>query len=158
LDPEKDVLVLYLTAHGSRSHQLSAVLEPMNLDGVNAPRLRRYLDESGIKNRVIIISACFSGGFIDTLADDNTLILTASDAERTSFGCGNESDFTYFGRALFKHGLVETVSLPNAFAKALPVIKAWEAERKLVFSNPQIKQGINIYGTLIKLDERLESK
>ncbi len=155
LDPEKDVLVLYLTAHGSRSHQLSAVLDPMSLEGVNAPRLRRYLDESGIKNRVIIISACFSGGFIDALADDNTLIMTASDSERTSFGCGNESDFTYFGRALFKYGLVETASLPQAFAKALPVIREWEAERKLVYSNPQIKQGIKILGKLLSLDERL---
>ncbi len=155
LDKEKDVLVLYLTAHGSRSHQLSAVLDPMSLDGVNAPRLRRYLDESGIKNRVIIISACFSGGFIDTLADDNTLIMTASDSERTSFGCGNESDFTYFGRALFKYGLVETASLPQAFAKALPVIREWEAERQLVFSNPQMKQGIKIFGRLLSLDERL---
>jgi Peptidase C13 family len=158
LDPEKDVLVLYLTAHGSRSHQLSASLDPLNLDGVNGPRLRKYLDESGIKYRVIIISACFSGGFIDTLTDDNTLIMTASDADRTSFGCGNESDFTYFGRALFKHGLLETASLPQAFAKALPVIKEWESERKLVFSNPQIKQGINIFGKLLTLDERLEGK
>jgi Peptidase C13 family len=158
LDPEKDVLLLYLTAHGSRSHQLSAVLDPMSLDGLNAPRLRRYLDESGIKNRVIIISACFSGGFIDTLSDDNTLILTASDSESTSFGCGNESDFTYFGRALFKHGLMETVSLTQAFTKALPVIKEWEAERKLVLSNPQMKQGINIFGKLLTLDERLEQR
>jgi hypothetical protein len=158
MDPAKDVLVLYLTAHGSRSHQLSATLDPMSLDGLNAPRLRRYLDESGIKNRVIIISACFSGGFIDALASDNTLIMTASDAEHTSFGCGNESDFTYFGRALFKHGLIETPSLPQAFAKAVPVIKEWEAERKLTFSNPQIKQGINIFGKLQELDERLEPR
>ena len=156
MDPEKDVLLLYLTAHGSRNHQLSAVLEPFSLEGLNAPRLRRYLDESGIKHRVIIISACFSGGFIETLANDHTLIMTASDADRTSFGCGNESDFTYFGRALFKYGLTETASFPQAFARAVPVIKEWEAELKLPFSNPQIKQGINIFGKLLTLEERLE--
>jgi Peptidase C13 family len=158
MDRDKDVLVLYLTAHGSRGHQLSAVLDPMTLDGLNAPRLRRYLDESKIKNRVIIISACYAGGFIDALKDENTLIMTASDADHPSFGCSNESDFTYFGRALFTHGLSETVALPQAFQKAVPVIREWESKLKQGYSNPQMVLGIDLAHHLKALDERLERR
>ena len=40
--------------------------------------LRAALDESGIRNRVIAVSACFSGGWIEPLATDSTLIMTAA--------------------------------------------------------------------------------
>ena len=76
------------------------------------------LDEARIKWRIIVVSACYSGGYIEPLKDDNTLIMTASAADRTSFGCGTESDATYFADALFQHALRFEDSFVKAFEQA----------------------------------------
>ncbi len=57
-----------------------------------------------------MVSACYAGGFIEPLKDDRTLVITAADAHHTSFGCGAESDFTYFGKAYFDQALRATYS------------------------------------------------
>ncbi len=98
-------------------------------------------DEAGIKWRVIVVSACYSGGYIAPLRDERTLVMTAADATHTSFGCGSESDFTYFGRALFDEELRRTHSFPDAFARAAVTIRGWEREKDLTPSNPQIALG-----------------
>ena len=63
------------------------------------------LDDAGIRNRVIVVSSCYSGTFVDALRDDDTLVMTASAKDRNSFGCSNEADFTYFGKAYFDEAL-----------------------------------------------------
>src|SRR5205814_5868347 len=97
IDVEQDVVMVYLASHGSRAHVLDVALPPLELAPLSAPVLRGLLDASGIKWRIVVVSACYSGGFIDALKDDNTLVLTASQADRASFGCGNASDSTFFG-------------------------------------------------------------
>ena len=53
--------------------------------GVLAPeRLAALLDELGIKKRVLILSACYSGVFIPVLANENTAMFTAASSDRTS--------------------------------------------------------------------------
>ena len=66
LDPEEDVLFLYLTSHGSDDHRLAMQFWPLQLDDIDPAMLKQMLDESGIKWRVIVISACYSGGFIES--------------------------------------------------------------------------------------------
>ena len=60
------------------------------------------LDESHIRWRVIIVSACYSGIFIPVLKNDSTLIMTAADSRHSSFGCDDTRDLTYFGEALLQ--------------------------------------------------------
>ena len=48
--------------------------------------LRETLDKSGIRWRVIVISACYSGSFIPAFTVSDTLIITASAADKTSLG------------------------------------------------------------------------
>ena len=84
------------------------------------------LDDAGIKWRIIVVSACYSGGFIDPLKDEHTLIMTASAANRTSFGCGNGSEATYFGDALFQHAL----RFEDSFVKAFQHARERIAERE----------------------------
>jgi len=77
----------------------------MELPGLSAQRLGELLRDSGIRWKVVLISACYSGGFIDPLADERTLVITASRADRTSFGCADTNELTDFGRAYFKEAL-----------------------------------------------------
>lgn len=141
MDRDEDILFLFLTSHGSQDHKFVLDFWPMRFNTLDPRRLRELLDESGIKRRVVVISACYSGGFIDALKDDNTLVITAAAADRNSFGCSNEADFTYFGKAYFDEALRQTYSFVEAFEKARPVIAARESREDFPESDPRLYLG-----------------
>jgi len=158
MDRDNDVLVVYLTSHGARDFKLAASHWPLEVAPLSPAELREALDKAGIRNRVIAVSACYSGGWIDALADDNTLVMTAADATHTSYGCGQLSELTFFGRAMFDEQLRNTRSFEQAFARAVPVIKQREIDAGKAdgFSNPQIRVGANIGPVLRALEQRLD--
>jgi len=153
IDSEQDVVMVYLASHGSRDHGLEVSLPPLELAPLTAPTLRGLLDGAGIKWRIVVVSACYSGGFIEELRDDNTLVLTASEADKASFGCGHRSDATYFGEALFQHGLAQSDSLLAAFEAArVRVAEREKADGAGPASNPQIFVGPAMAEKLKELD------
>ncbi len=158
IDPDQDVVMLYLTSHGTRDHKLSVEFPPLELEALTPAGLKQMLDDAGIKWRIIVVSACYSGGFIDPLKDDYTLIMTASAADRTSFGCGSESDATYFGDALFQHALRFEDSFVKAFALAKARIEGRERAEKLTPSQPQIFVGDAMARKLPRLEAELRSR
>jgi hypothetical protein len=158
MDRENDVLVVYLTSHGAGDFRLEAANPPLELDTVSPGELRQALDNAGIRNRVIVVSACYSGGWVGPLADDHTLVMTAADATHTSYGCGRGSELTFFGRAVFDEQLRKTHSFEQAFAQAVPVIQRREEEARKPdgFSNPQISAGEKLRPVLQQLEQRLD--
>ena len=157
MDRDEDILFLYLTSHGSHDHHLSTQLWPLELQDIDPAMLKRALDKSGITWRVVVVSACYSGGFIEPLKDGNTMIMTASDAENTSFGCSDDSDFTWFGKALFVEELRGTFSFPIAFKQAAASIVKREKNEGEDTSNPQMYLGANIRQRLPLLEARLKA-
>ena len=159
MDREHDMLVVYLTSHGARDHALAASHWPLQVAPATPELLRAALDAAGIRHRVIAVSACFSGGWIEPLATDSSLIMTAADATHTSYGCGTRSELTFFGRAVFHEQLRQTHSFTEAFAKAVPVIAQREVEagKQDGFSNPQIHVGAQIVPVLRALEHRLQT-
>src|SRR5918993_1399404 len=89
-------------------------------------------------------SACNSGGFIEPLRDDNTLVITAAAPDRASFGCEAGRDFTYFGQAFFRDALARTRSFAIAFEIAKQIVAKQEAAEKLEHSMPQMWVGAAI--------------
>lgn len=154
MDRENDVLVVYLSSHGGSDFKLATQHPPLDVAELTPQMLRSMLDEVGVRNRVIAVSACFSGGWIEPLASDNTLVMTAADATHTSYGCGSLSELTFFGRALFDEQLRKGYSFEDAFAAARPIIQQREIEGKKEdgFSNPQIAIGHGIRAVLAKLE------
>lgn len=159
MDREHDLLVIYLTSHGARDFQLAAAHPPLQVEAVSPGELRTALDDAGIRHRVIAISACYSGGWVGPLASDTTLVMTAADADHTSYGCGTQSELTFFARAVFDEQLRRTHSFERAFAAAVPVIRQREEEAGKTdgFSNPQISVGEGIRPLLKALEQRLET-
>lgn len=157
MDRDNDVLVVYLTSHGARDFRLAASHWPLEVDPVSPAELRAALDQAGIRHRVIAVSACYSGGWIDALAGESSLVMTAADATHTSYGCGRLSELTFFGRAMFDEQLRTTHSFEQAFAAAVPVIQQREvaAGKTDGFSNPQISVGEKIKPVLQALEQRL---
>jgi len=144
MNSDEDVLVLYITAHGDREHRLSAWQPPLELAPLTPTALARMLHDSGIKWRVIVVSACYSGGFVEPLRDDNTIVITAAAPDRTSFGCEAGRDFTYFGEAFFRDALAKTASFTEAFEIARQIVTQREAAERLPASAPQISVGRSI--------------
>jgi hypothetical protein len=159
MDREHDVLFIYLTSHAADDFKLEASNPPLDVDAASPGELRQALDNAGIVNRVIVVSACYSGGWLGPIADDHTLVMTAADATHTSFGCGSRSKLTFFGRAVFDEQLRRTHSLEAAFKAAVPVIKHREEEagKDDGFSNPQMLVGEKIRPVLQALQQRLDS-
>ncbi|HEX4547239.1 C13 family peptidase [Pseudomonas sp.] len=134
----EDLIFIYLTSHGTAEHELVLDQPRMELADLPADELATVLAPLKNRDKVIVISSCYSGGFIPALKDERTLIMTASRADRVSFGCSEEANFTYFGDALFAQALNQTDDLEQAFKLA----KATVAERELAdnfeASEPQI--------------------
>lgn len=155
MDPEEDMLFLYLTSHGSEEHELAIHYRPLRLNDIPAARLGAMLTESSIRRRAVVISACYSGGFIPPLNDAASMVLTASAADRKSFGCSNENAWTYFGEAYFDQALSHTHSFTAAFQQAAQAIAEREAREKLEPSLPQSWVGEDIAQYLPRVERRL---
>lgn len=158
MNRDEDVLFLFLTSHGSSDGELAVVNGPLELTQVTPEKLRRLLAEAGIKWRVIAVSACFSGTYAEPLQDDQTLILTASDATHESFGCQSGADFTWFGKAYFDEALHSTRSFTDAFGIARETIGAREKDEGESPSNPQMVVGKKMAQKLAELEGRLEAQ
>src|SRR6185369_14234783 len=109
------------------------------------------IDDAGIKRRVIVVSSCYSGGYVDALKDENTLVITAAAADKTSFGCSNDAEFTYFGKAYFNEALRQTYSFAEAFELAKPRIEERERMQDYELSDPRIDLGSEIRPVLEQL-------
>ena len=153
MEPE-DVLVLYTTSHGAPYGVVYndgdagfGVLGPSKLAGL--------LGELGIRNRLLLISACYSGVFVPTLVTDSTAIVTAAASDRTSFGCQADNDWTFFGDALVNRALRKPQGLAKAAAEATMSVADWEAQARLQPSLPQSYIGTKAEGWLEVLERAL---
>lgn len=134
----EDMIFIYLTSHGSSEHELVLDQPRMELSDLPADELAAVLAPLKQRDKIIVISACYSGGFIPALKDERTLIMTASRADRVSFGCSEEANFTYFGDALFAQALNQTDDLEQAFKLARATVAERELADSFEASEPQI--------------------
>jgi hypothetical protein len=145
---DEDILLLFLTAHGSKIYELSVNFANMQFNDLPASKLANMLDKTGIGWRIIVVSACYAGGFIDQLKNPKSLIVTAAARDRQSSGCTDESEATWFTDAYFKQALPQTRSFITAFQVARESIELREKREGIEFSNPQIFIGDQIRAKL----------
>lgn len=138
MDKENDIFFLYITSHGSKDKKISLAHNGLALGDIDSKWLGETLKASGIKHKVIVLSACYSGGFIDDLKDIYSIVITSASAERTSFGCGDDSQFTEFAKAYFKESLTPKSNFIDAFYKAKELVALAEKNEKQRESYPQI--------------------
>lgn len=140
MNADEDVLFLTLSSHGDENI-IQLANPPLAMDNLDAAWLREALDASGIRWRVIVVSACYSGSFIDELASPTTVIITASAADKMSFGCTNSAEMTYFGQAFFAESLRENTSFSDAFKDAAYRVQERELYMGFEPSEPQMVIG-----------------
>lgn len=155
MDPSEDLAVIFLTSHGtpngaigfSETNRFAASMRPVHM--------RDLLRQANIRNRVVIVSACFSGAFIAPLMDDDTIVLAASASDRSSFGCRPQNEWTFFGDAYFNRAVRGGAGLIPAFDQAKRLIERWEREQNLSPpSNPQRYIGARAQALLQRVEQR----
>ena len=148
MNVDNDVLFLVISSHGAKDPAIAVSNSDLPLNDMTDQDLADALSDSGIKWRVIIISACYAGGFIEALKDPRSIVITAAAADRTSFGCSNDRDLTYFGEAFFRDALPEARSLRDAFDRAKSAIALRERRERVDASKPQAYFGAEMEAKL----------
>jgi Peptidase C13 family len=151
IDPQEDVLFLFLTSHGSPRTGVALRLNGRGLGDIAPRQLASALAAAGIKNRVVVISSCFSGQFVPPLANDDSLVITAAAANRSSFGCATDAEWTYFGKGYFLDALPKQKKFIPAFYDAQNIVAVREVGDQMPPSQPQISIGSRIERVLQEL-------
>lgn len=149
---DRDTLILLLTSHGNDEDGVAITNGRMPEDALSPKDVRKILNESHIRWRILIVSACYSGIFVPVLKNDSTLIITAADAYHSSFGCDDTRDLTWFGEALLKDALPHACSLPAAYADMARIIRRRETDQGEIHSNPKLYVGPQAQPKLLQLD------
>lgn len=154
IDKDEDVLILYTTSHGSAKAGLAYRDQARGIGAIPPRHLAGMLDGLGLANRLVLLSACYSGVFVPKLASETSVVITAAAADRSSFGCSPGNDWTFFGDALINNALRKPQPLATAFKEASARIGGWEEAGKLTGSNPQISVGKKSARWLDALEKR----
>jgi hypothetical protein len=148
LDAERDVLFLILTSHGSPDGL--AIKAGRRTETLTPSRLGDMLAKTGVRHKVVVISACFSGIFVPRLASPDVLVITAADADHPSFGCQDKAKWTYFGDAFFNVALRKAGSLKDAFNEARSLVRKRELREHFEPSNPLLAGGSDVLPLLVE--------
>jgi hypothetical protein len=149
-----DVLFLALTSHGSHDATIEISNPGIRPDKLSAQQLAEALDHAGIRWRVIVISACYSGSFMKSLADERTIVLTAAAWNKPSFGCSDDRHLTYFGEGFYRDALPAARDLREAFEVTSREITRRERSEKRVPSEPQAHFGAELEARMAGLEAR----
>jgi len=157
-DPQEDVVVLYTTSHGSPETGLEYLDPQRGFGSIRPDHLAAMLDASKLANRLIILSACYSGTFLPRLTSARSVVISAAAADRPSFGCSPGNDWTYFGDAFINRALRKPQPLQAAFEEARQLVGQWEARAGLPNSMPQIRIGKDASRWLAPLEKRMPAQ
>jgi Peptidase C13 family len=134
--PQDKVVVLFST-HGN-PNVLTVNISNQYHPHVSPGVLNQWLADLRGKPTVLLLSACFSGSFLQPLSGPSRVILTAAAHNRSSFGCQFHSANTYFIDALFNKSDLRDQTLVDLMEQAKVSIDKTERDQKL--SPPSLPQ------------------
>jgi hypothetical protein len=132
--------LIYFTSHGAPGGMVFGPDREIN------PTMMAQLVRNWCPDRptVLVVSACYSGIFVDGLAAPNRMIITAARRDRTSFGCGADAEYPYFDGCIIESlpTAPDFIALANA---ARACVKRRETAEELTpGSEPQVSIGANM--------------
>lgn len=158
MDTREDAVVVYTTSHGSASMGLAYRDAARGVGAIPPERLEAMFKDVGIANRMVILSACYSGVFVPRLKSRTAVVVTAAAANRSSFGCGAGNDWTYFGDAFLNRALRKAQPLAAALDEGAATVARWETAEKLTPSKPQVSIGSDVQRWLGPLEARMPTE
>ncbi|MCX2779112.1 hypothetical protein OQJ46_06855 [Microbulbifer thermotolerans] len=145
MDPEEDLLLLHLVSHGDENGDFLLAEAKVQLNDLSVADAKQWLDALEVRHQWIVVSACYSGLWKEALAGPERTIFTSAAPDRTSFGCSDDSERTWFSAALYSDALDTGVNDPAAwFAAAKQRVMEMEKEQGIeedAYSLPQLALG-----------------
>jgi hypothetical protein len=135
--------LIYFTSHGTPTGMVmgDALLSPAQMHDMVG-------SACGARPSVIVMSSCYSGQFVAPLQADNRIIMTAARPDRTSFGCGEMDQHTFFDDC-FLRALPMAGDFPSLGGLVQQCVAEREQEMKATPpSEPQVSVGPNVIFTL----------
>ena len=136
----QDKVILLMSTHGN-ADVLSINFGNQYYPHVNAKSLSQSISSLRGKPTLVVLSACFSGSFLEPLRDVNRVVLTAAAKNRSSFGCQFQSTNTYFVDALLNQPSLQDRSIVQLMEAAKIDVDSRERKQKLSPSLPQMFVG-----------------
>jgi Peptidase C13 family len=155
MNRDEDILLLFLTSHGWKDATVALSNGTDDLPALSALDVDTWLKAAGISRSIIIVSACYSGSWAEPLQNPNRILLMAARQDRSSFGCSDDRELTFFGEALLAQNMRRGLPLLPAFEAAKKLITTWEARDKLTASLPQRALGANLLPVWQKLEDSI---
>ena len=150
IDADEDIVMIYLTGSSDAEHALNAVNPPLDLVKLSAQGLRQLLDAAGIRWRIVVVSTCNAGAWVDVLKDDETVVIASSAADVRGRNCEGGIGLSAFGEAFFGEGMRRHDELPLAFEVARKGLAARHAAEPVMAIGPAIAEhlkGLRSKGT-----------
>ena len=137
-----DACLVHLTSHGTRQGFFLR-----NAASISPARLNAALESGcGDEPTVVLVSACYSGVFVDhVMQRPNLIILTAASSDRTSFGCSSENQYTYWDGCLID-SLTQSDNWNVLYRSVQRCVETKEARQRFMPSLPQAFFGDQIAG------------
>ncbi len=130
LDPEEDLLMVHLVSHGDKNGDLLLDDRNIKLNDLSVADGKEWLNSLKAKHQWLVVSACYSGKWVEELASPERVVFASAASDRTSFGCGDDSDRTWFSKALYGEDMAAGINDPGAwFAAANRRVTEMEEEQ-----------------------------
>ncbi len=136
----RDRVLLFISTH-SNPGLLNISAGGKNLQPLTPKALSDALAPLHKVPTLVVLSACYSGAFIEPLKAPNRVVITATDTRRTSFQCKYNGNHTPFAEALFGQADADSRSMTDWLAEAQKSIATQEKRRKLPASQPSLFVG-----------------
>ena len=142
--PEQDACLFYVSSHGKQG---DGVYMKRVHDGQLTPaQLNTALNWTcGTAPTVVMVSACYSGQFIQPLHADNRIIMTAASAQRPSFGCSEAQEYTFWDGCVIDN-FERSSTWENLYTNVKQCIAQKEQQLGYPASQPQAYFGKNMRG------------
>ncbi|MHB8493732.1 MAG: hypothetical protein ACYC9Z_11830 [Casimicrobiaceae bacterium] len=140
IDPDDDIVMVYLTGDSNRDHALAAVNPPLELVPLSPAGLRQLFDAAGIRWRVVVVSTCYAGGWLDAMKDADTAVIASSAAGVHADGCEGGIGVTPFGEAFFGKGMRRSYDIARAFEITRTDLAGRSAATPVMWMGPAIAE------------------
>jgi len=154
IDADEDILFLFLSSRGTQTSSIVLSQPGLMLADINPKGLKKALDDAKIKWRIIVISACYSGAFINELSDAKTLVVTSSDNTDKGLGCAANKGTTWFTQFFFETYLKQSLGMTAAFTATVDALAKQQGSAEHS-GLPQISMGAQMKHKLAGLESRV---
>jgi hypothetical protein len=139
IDADEDVVMVYLVGSSGDDHSLTAVNPPLELVSLSPQGLDQLFEAAGIRWRIVVVSTCQAGAWIEALKDDETMVIASSSAGVRAKDCAGGIASTSFGDAFFGRAMRASDDLRHAFDVARKQLVEERAAEPVMYMGPAIE-------------------